>query len=83
MTKRTEGSNEPVANTALIDGVRKFVMDVRELDIEHRKLIHKIGVTGGKVETRIANAAHDATHLIADVKVVANYGNRILNLLLC
>ncbi|MFE9276814.1 DEAD/DEAH box helicase [Paenibacillus glucanolyticus] len=33
-TKNTEGSNEPVANTALIDGVRKFVMDVRELDID-------------------------------------------------
>lgn len=33
-TKNTEGSNEPVANTSLIDGVRKFVMDVRELDID-------------------------------------------------
>jgi hypothetical protein len=40
---------------------------------EHRKLIHKIGVTGGKVETRIANAAHDATYLLADVEVVASY----------
>ncbi|MDQ2841911.1 MAG: GIY-YIG nuclease family protein [Acidobacteriota bacterium] len=40
---------------------------------EHRELIHKIGVTGGKVETRIANAAHDATYLLADVEVVASY----------
>jgi hypothetical protein len=40
---------------------------------EHRKLIHKIGVTGGKVETRIANAALDATYLLADVEVVATY----------
>ena len=40
---------------------------------EHRDLIHKIGVTGGKVETRIANAAHDATYLLADVEVVARY----------
>jgi T5orf172 domain len=40
---------------------------------EHRKLIHKIGVTGGKVETRIANAAQDATYLLADVEVVASY----------
>lgn len=40
---------------------------------EHRKLIHKIGVTGGKVETRIANAVHDATYLLADVEVVASY----------
>jgi hypothetical protein len=27
-------SNEPAVNTALIDGVRKFAMDVRELDID-------------------------------------------------
>ena len=40
---------------------------------EHRKLIHKIGVTGGKVDTRITNAAHDATYLLADVEVVATY----------
>lgn len=40
---------------------------------EHRELIHKIGVTGGKVETRIANAAHDATYLLAEVEVVASY----------
>lgn len=41
--------------------------------VEHRTLIHKIGVTGGKVETRIANAAHDATYLLADVEIVATY----------
>lgn len=40
---------------------------------ENRQLVHKIGVTGGKVETRIANAAHDATYLLADVEVVASY----------
>lgn len=28
------GDSEPSANTALIDGVRKFAMDVRELDID-------------------------------------------------
>jgi superfamily II DNA or RNA helicase len=28
------GGSEPATNTALIDGVRKFVMDVRELDID-------------------------------------------------
>lgn len=39
----------------------------------HRELIHKIGVTGGKVETRIANAALDATYLLADVDIVATY----------
>lgn len=40
---------------------------------EHRELIHKIGVTGGKIETRIANAAYDATYLLAEVSVVATY----------
>ena len=40
---------------------------------EHRELIHKIGVTGGSVETRIANAVHDATYLLADVEVIASY----------
>lgn len=40
---------------------------------KHRELIHKIGVTGGTVESRIANAAHDATYLLADVEVVTTY----------
>lgn len=40
---------------------------------EHRELIHKIGVTGGKIESRIANASRDATYLLADVEVVASY----------
>ncbi|HRN82966.1 MAG TPA: GIY-YIG nuclease family protein [Nitrosomonas europaea] len=40
---------------------------------EHRELIHKIGVTGGKVETRIAGATHDATYLLADVEIVATW----------
>ncbi len=40
---------------------------------EHRDLIHKIGVTGGKVATRIANAENDATYLLAGVEIVAEY----------
>ena len=40
---------------------------------EHRQLIHKIGVTGGDVETRIANADRDPTFLLADVEIVATY----------
>lgn len=40
---------------------------------QHRNLIHKIGVTGSKVETRIADAEHDATYLLAKVEVVATY----------
>lgn len=41
--------------------------------VQHRNLIHKIGVTGSKVETRIADAEHDATYLLAKVEVVATY----------
>lgn len=39
----------------------------------HRDLIHKIGITGGSVEARVANAADDATFLLADVEIVATY----------
>jgi len=46
---------------------------------EHRQLIHKIGVTGGKVETRIAGAEKDATYLLAEVEVVATYKLSNLN----
>jgi Meiotically Up-regulated Gene 113 (MUG113) protein len=44
----------------------------------HRELIHKIGVTGGSVESRIATAATDATYLLADVEIVATY--RLFNI---
>ncbi len=40
---------------------------------EHRDVLHKIGVTGGDVGKRIANAQHDPTFLMADVEVVATY----------
>jgi hypothetical protein len=36
-------------------------------------VLHKIGVTGGKVETRIANATLDPTFLMAEVEVIASY----------
>jgi hypothetical protein len=40
---------------------------------EHREVLHKIGVTGGSVETRIAGADKQATFLLAPVEVVATY----------
>jgi hypothetical protein len=40
---------------------------------QHRDLIHKIGVTGQPVASRIANARNDPTFLLADVEVVAEY----------
>lgn len=40
---------------------------------EHRELIHKIGVTGGQIERRIAGAWDQATYLLAEVEIVATY----------
>ena len=40
---------------------------------KNRQVIHKIGVTGGKVETRIKNAKLDPTFLMADVEIIAKY----------
>lgn len=40
---------------------------------EHREVIHKIGVTGGTVEARLAAADKSATYLLADVEVAATY----------
>lgn len=40
---------------------------------EHRSVIHKIGVTGGDVKKRVANAKKDPTYLLADVDVVATF----------
>jgi hypothetical protein len=39
----------------------------------NRNVLHKIGVTGGDVERRIANARFDPTFLMADVEIVATY----------
>ena len=41
--------------------------------VANRTLVHKIGVTGGDVKKRIANAKDDPTFMLADVKVVATY----------
>ncbi|ABM43180.1 GIY-YIG nuclease family protein [Diaphorobacter sp. DS2] len=46
---------------------------------KNRQVLHKIGVTGSKVETRIASASKDATYLLADVEVVATYKLHNLN----
>lgn len=40
---------------------------------ENRQIVHKIGVTGGDVKKRIANAKIDPTFLMADVEIVATY----------
>ena len=40
---------------------------------QHRDVLHKIGITGGDVEARIANAKKDPTYLLAEVEIVATY----------
>jgi len=39
----------------------------------NRDVLHKIGVTGNRIETRLANAKLDPTFLMADVDVIATY----------
>ncbi len=38
-----------------------------------RDVIHKVGVTGGNVKSRIGNPKTDPTYLMADVEIVATY----------
>lgn len=40
---------------------------------QHRDVLHKIGVTGGDIKKRVANAKLDPTFLMADVEIVATY----------
>lgn len=40
---------------------------------KNKDVVHKIGVTGGDVNKRIANAKNDATFLMSDVEIVATY----------
>lgn len=39
----------------------------------NQQIVHKIGVTGGDVERRLASARLDPTFLMADVEIVATY----------
>jgi hypothetical protein len=49
------------------------------LVVEHRDIVHKIGVTGGDVAKRVANAKYDSTFLMADVEIVAEYSLANIN----
>jgi hypothetical protein len=40
---------------------------------KHRDVIHKIGVTGGDVASRVAGAKKDPTFLLADVDIAATF----------
>ncbi len=47
---------------------------------KHRDYLHKIGVTTSDVKKRVSNAAKDATYLLADVEVVAEFTLYNMNL---
>lgn len=40
---------------------------------EHKDVIHKIGVTTGKVSKRVTDCQNDPTYLLADVELIASY----------
>lgn len=59
-----EGSSEPVANTALIDGIRRFAMDVRELDID---LIDRVNPYGEAYAILAKTMSEDSLKQVAAV----------------
>ena len=76
----TDPSAGPLFADATVDGdeasgliyVLRSKSDLPVVTQNH-DLLHKIGVTGGTVEKRIANAKLDPTFLMADVEVVTTY----------
>jgi hypothetical protein len=73
------GAGPLFADTADIDDIESGTIYVLRsastlpFVVQNRDLVHKIGVTGGKVETRISGAKNDPTYLLADVEIVATY----------
>lgn len=58
------GSGEPIANTALIDGIRRFAMDVRELDID---LIDRVNPYGEAYSILAKSMSEDSLKQVAAV----------------
>ena len=76
----TDPNAGPLFSDATVDGYEAsgiiYVLRSKsDLPIvaDNRDLLHKIGVTGGSVKTRIGNAKLDPTFLIADVEIVTTY----------
>lgn len=76
----TEPSAGPLFSDQSIDGDEAsgtiYVLRSKAdhpLVIEHRELVHKIGVTNMSVEKRIAGAQLQPTFLMANVEIVATY----------
>lgn len=82
--KSSRTISDPVAGPLFTDatadgdeasGIIYVLRSTSDLPIvaDNRDLLHKIGVTGGSVEKRIANAKLDPTFLMADVEIVTTY----------
>jgi hypothetical protein len=67
--------NSEITNTDKASGTIYVLRSKSDIPAiaDHRAVLHKIGVTGGDVSRRIANARLDPTFLMADVEIVATY----------
>lgn len=66
-SERSEGDTE--SGTIYVLGSKSDHPEVAQ----HRTVLHKIGITGSKIGTRISNAKNDPTFLMAEVEIVATY----------
>jgi hypothetical protein len=64
-------SDEGDINSGTIYVLRSF--SDHPLVKANRNIVHKIGVTGGDVQKRVANAKIDPTFLLAEVEIIATY----------
>ena len=76
----TDPSAGPLFSDATVDGdeasgIIYVLRSKSDLPVvaQNRDLLHKIGVTGGSVKTRISNAKLEPTFLMADVEIVTTY----------
>lgn len=76
----TDPSAGPLFSDATVDGdeasgIIYVLRSKSDLPVvaQNRDLLHKIGVTGGSVKTRISNAKLDPTFLMADVEIITTY----------
>jgi hypothetical protein len=75
LIRTPDHSSRELANDDVASGTIYVLRSKSEHPVvaAHRNVLHMIGVTGGKVETRIANAKLDPTFIMADVEVIATY----------
>lgn len=71
-------SSEPTASEEAEELPSGFIYVLRSKSehpfiVQNRNIVHKIGVTGGDIKKRIANAKQDPTYLLADVEIVASF----------